>query len=171
MKTSNLFIARQCDQAGECVELEQCIASGQVSAAQIEAHYAAGDIAQPKQTAAVQGAPVAWRDVTDTELDSIVAHWGTDARQACLDLAAVIKHKNPSHYTTPQPAQGDAKDAERLDFLISNRAYVVSDKTCTDGYWLHYIVTNVGTLVQASEHTTPREAIDAAIASQKGGQS
>lgn len=48
MKTSNAFIARQCDQADEVTELDACIASGQVSAAQVEAHYAAGDlVAQP----------------------------------------------------------------------------------------------------------------------------
>ena len=39
--TSNLFIAQQCDQAGELIE---CINSGQVSAAQIEAHRVAGDL-------------------------------------------------------------------------------------------------------------------------------
>lgn len=47
MKTSNLFIAQQCDRAGEVTELEQCIASGQVSAAQIEAHRVAGDLKRP----------------------------------------------------------------------------------------------------------------------------
>ena len=47
MKTSNLFIAQQCDQAGELTELVQCIDSGQVSAAQIEAHRVAGDFDRP----------------------------------------------------------------------------------------------------------------------------
>ena len=42
-----------------------------------------------------------WRDVTDAELESLVGHWGTDSRQACLDLAALLKHKNPSHYIPP----------------------------------------------------------------------
>ena len=62
----------------------------------------------------------------------------------------------------------DAKDTERLDYLLNNRSYVVSDETCCDGYWLLYVEPG-GTWVQASEHSTPREAIDAAIAASKGG--
>ena len=54
-----------------------------------------------------------WRDVTDAELESLVGHWGTDSRQACLDLAALLKHKNPSHYIPPSTnIRGEATDAE-----------------------------------------------------------
>ena len=58
MKTSNAFIARQCDQADEVTELDACIASGQVSAGQVEAHWVAGDFVKPVQPASEQ--PVAW---------------------------------------------------------------------------------------------------------------
>lgn len=54
------------------------------------------------------------------------------------------------------------KDSERLDWMIEQCAYVVSDPDCCDGYWLNY-QRNDGTLwTQATEHETPRAAIDAA---------
>ena len=59
-------------------------------------------------------------------------------------------------------AQGDA---ERLDWIIEHRAYVVSDPDCCDGYWLNYARPDGTTWTQATEHETPRAAIDAA----KGG--
>ena len=65
------------------------------------------------------------------------------------------------------PAQVVQQDAERLDFLIEQRAYVVSDPSICDGYWLHYARPNGETWVQSNEHTTPRAAIDAARASQE----
>ena len=55
------------------------------------------------------------------------------------------------------------RDSERLDWMIEQRAYVVSDPDCCDGYWLRY-QRHDGTLwVQATEHATPRAAIDAAM--------
>ena len=54
------------------------------------------------------------------------------------------------------------KDAERLDWIIEHRAYVVSDPDCCDGYWLNYARPDGSTWVQADEHETPRAAIDAA---------
>jgi hypothetical protein len=60
------------------------------------------------------------------------------------------------------------KDAERLEFLIFYQANVVSDETCCDGFWVTYFHPDGTRWVQTSEHATPREAIDAAIKSQKG---
>lgn len=55
------------------------------------------------------------------------------------------------------------RDSERLDWMIEQCAYVVSDPDCCDGYWLNY-QRHDGTLwVQATEHETPRAAIDAAM--------
>ena len=54
------------------------------------------------------------------------------------------------------------KDAERLDWIIEHRAYVVSDPDCCDGYWLHYARPDGTMWAQATEHETPRAAIDAA---------
>jgi len=54
-------------------------------------------------------------------------------------------------------------DAERLDFMIKARAYVVSDASCCDGYWLQYARPDGSTWVGATEHVTPRSAIDAAM--------
>ena len=67
--------------------------------------------------------------------------------------------------TPAAPVDADVQqDAERLDFLIEQRAYVVSDPSICDGYWLHYARPNGETWVQSNEHTTPRAAIDAARA-------
>ena len=54
------------------------------------------------------------------------------------------------------------RDAERLDWIIEHRAYVVSDPDCCDGYWLNYARPDGTVWTQATEHETPRVAIDAA---------
>ena len=54
------------------------------------------------------------------------------------------------------------RDSERLDWMIEQRAYVVSDPDCCDGYWLRYHRKDNTLWVQATEHETPRAAIDAA---------
>ena len=54
------------------------------------------------------------------------------------------------------------KDEERLDWMIEQCAYVVSDPDCCDGYWLNYPRKDGTLWVQATEHETPRAAIDAA---------
>ena len=54
------------------------------------------------------------------------------------------------------------RDAERLDWIIEHRAYVVSDPDCCDGYWLNYARPDGTIWTQATEHETPRAAIDAA---------
>ena len=62
-------------------------------------------------------------------------------------------------------AQGDA---ERLDWIIEHRAYVVSDPDCCDGYWLNYARPDGTMWTQATEHETPRAAIDAAKGEKNG---
>lgn len=57
------------------------------------------------------------------------------------------------------------RDSERLDWMIEQCAYIVSDPECCDGYWLNYPRKDGTVWVQFSEHETPRAAIDAA----KGG--
>ncbi len=60
------------------------------------------------------------------------------------------------------------RDSERLDWMIEQCAYVVSDPDCCDGYWLNY-PRNDGTMwTQATEHETPRAAIDAAKGESNG---
>ena len=54
------------------------------------------------------------------------------------------------------------RDSERLDWMIEQCAYVVSDPDCCDGYWLNYARPDGTRWVQATEHETPRAAIDAA---------
>ena len=54
------------------------------------------------------------------------------------------------------------KDEQRLDWIIEHRAYVVSDPDCCDGYWLNYARPDGTMWTQATEHETPRAAIDAA---------
>ena len=59
------------------------------------------------------------------------------------------------------PADSVQEDAARLDFLIEQRAYVVSDPDACPGYWLHWAMPDGRTWVQGDEHPTPRAAIDA----------
>lgn len=61
-------------------------------------------------------------------------------------------------------AQADSvlEDAARLDFLIEQQAYVVSDPDACPGHWLHWARPDGSTWVQGDEHPTPRAAIDAA---------
>ena len=54
------------------------------------------------------------------------------------------------------------RDSERLDWMIEQCAYVVSDPDCCDGYWLNYPRKDGTLWTQATEHETPRAAIDAA---------
>ena len=54
------------------------------------------------------------------------------------------------------------RDAERLDWIIEHRAYVVSDPDSCDGYWLNYARLDGTVWTQVTEHETPRAAIDAA---------
>ena len=66
----------------------------------------------------------------------------------------------------PRPASWVAeaqRESERLDFMIEHRAYVVSDPDCCDGYWLNYARQDGTMWTQATEHETPRAAIDAAM--------
>lgn len=58
------------------------------------------------------------------------------------------------------------RDSERLDWMIEQRAYVVSDPDCCDGYWLNYARPDGTMWTQATEHETPRAAIDAAMGEQ-----
>ena len=44
MQTTNSPVAQSCSQAHDTEELNECIASGQASAAQIEAHRSAGEV-------------------------------------------------------------------------------------------------------------------------------
>ena len=53
------------------------------------------------------------------------------------------------------------RDAERLDWIIEHRAYVVSDPDSCDGYWLNYARLDGTVWTQATEHETPRAAIAA----------
>ena len=55
------------------------------------------------------------------------------------------------------------RDSGRLDWMIEHRAYVVSDPDCCDGYWLNYLRPDGTVWTQATEHETPRAAIDAAM--------
>ena len=58
------------------------------------------------------------------------------------------------------------RDSERLDWMIEQCAYVVSDPDCCDGYWLNYARPDGTVWTQATEHETPRAAIDAAMGKQ-----
>ena len=78
-----------------------------------------------------------------------------------------------AHVVVPvlRAAPSVLEDAARLDFLIEQRAYVVSDPDACPGYWLHFVHKETGKCwVQADEHPTPRAAIDAAKAANGGNK-
>ena len=84
-----------------------------------------------------------------------------------LGLEYYVGHEPPppdKHTIDNLRAQlaGAQKDTERLDWIIEHRAYVVSDPDCCEGYWLHYVRPDGTLWAQATEHETPRAAIDAA---------
>jgi len=60
------------------------------------------------------------------------------------------------------------RDAERLDWMIEQCAFVTSDPDCGDGYWLHYLRKDGTLWTQSTEHETPRAAIDAAKGESNG---
>ena len=60
------------------------------------------------------------------------------------------------------------RDSERLDWMIEQCAYVVSDPDCCDGYWRNYARPDGTMWTQATEHETPRAAIDAAKGKRNG---
>ena len=104
--------------------------------------------------------PVAWyvtgcsRLLDEDEAKAEARHIGGMARAMPL-------------YTAPK-ADSVLEDTARLDFLIEQRAYVVSDPDACPGYWLHFVHKETGKCwAQADEHPTPRAAIDAAM--NKGG--
>ena len=61
-----------------------------------------------------------------------------------------------------QAADSVQEEAARLDFLIEQGAYVVSDPDACAGYWLHWARPDGSTWVQIGEYPTPRAAIDEA---------
>ena len=63
---------------------------------------------------------------------------------------------------------GAQRDSERLDWMIEQCAYVVSDPDCCDGYWLNYARPDGTMWTQVTEHETPRAAIDAAKGESNG---
>ena len=63
---------------------------------------------------------------------------------------------------TAQAADSVQEDAARLDFLIDQGAYVVSDPDTCTGHWLHWARPDGDTWVQIDKYPTPRAAIDAA---------
>ena len=83
-------------------------------------------------------------------------HVDDKAGQAVLDA---LRAENELMRNQLAEAQ---RDAERLDWIIEHRAYVVSDPDCCDGYWLNYARPDGTMWTQATEHETPRAAIDAA---------
>lgn len=112
--------------------------------------------------------PTAQGDELDVVLDAFENKTrGIPQAHIAAALVAELRAAIDAARTTPT-ARVDALDAARLDFLIEHRAYVVSDDTCRDGYWLRFPVAGGTTSVQIGEYETPREAIDAARAAQEG---
>ena len=120
---------------------------------------------------------------------AVLAKWGTPAPVGVGEVAeryrnaiasacegwtmpdGLRKHLETALWSppTPQPTHSQAaqadnvqEEAARLDFLIDQGAYVVSDPGTCPGYWLHWARPDGDTWVQVDEYPTPRAAIDAA---------
>lgn len=56
-------------------------------------------------------------------------------------------------------------DTARLEYMINNRALMNNDESIADGFWLEFEKSDGQRWVQLGEFESPRDAIDAAIAS------
>lgn len=83
------------------------------------------------------------------------------ARSALFAAIHAYAQASTRPTTSPQ-ADSVQEDVARLDFLIEQRAYVVSDPDACPGHWLRWARPDGSTWVQVDEHPTPRAAIDAA---------
>ena len=130
---------------------------------------------------APQPSPAAQGDAIEHELAMLIRRIVSSARRNCQDESNVLKLANEAWAylvrkglvgsplrdagiesdVAPQAADSVQEDAARLDFLIEQRAYVVSDPDACPGYWLHWAMPDGRTWVQGDEHPTPRAAIDA----------
>ena len=101
------------------------------------------------------------------DLDEMPDAWGRPMfKHSHVEASWLGWIARASHGQAPAvPARADSvqEDAARLDFLIDQRAYVVSDTDACPGYWLHWARPDGSTWVQGDEHPTPRAAIDAAM--------
>ena len=115
------------------------------------------------------GQPQAMPDLSQLTERGAVAWAGVDAQGlregfTAADMATVSAQgfRDGVASVSAQAADSVQEDAARLDFLIEQRAYVVSDPDACPGYWLHWAMPDGRTWVQGDEHPTPRAAIDAA---------
>ena len=108
-------------------------------------------------------------DKTEQSLTSTLRHIAKSAlyKTAMIGPSYLIAAADTIDDLRAQLAEAQ-KDAERLDWIIEHRAYVVSDPDCCDGYWLNYARPDGTTWTQATEHETPRAAIDAAKGKRNG---
>ena len=136
--------------------------------AQLEA-IGAGGVSGP-----LIGQPQAMPDLSQLTERGAKAWAGVDAQGlregfTAADMATVSAQgfRDGVASLTAQAADSAQEEAARLDFLIEQGAYVVSDPDACPGYWLHWARPDGSTWVQGDEHPTPRAAIDAAM--NKGG--
>ena len=98
---------------------------------------------------------------------AVVDRWDTPLWKDAPATAGYIGRLRATLAVPAQPVAEQAnadsvqEEAARLDFLIEQRAYVVSDPDDRPGHWLHWARPDGSTWVQGDEHPTPRAAIDA----------
>ncbi len=111
------------------------------------------------QAAPVRGSPADLPPLPDPDLRDV----GTTPGGIKEFLRGYATEYAKAALAARAPADSVLEDAARLDFLIEQRAYVVSDPDTCPGYWLHFVHKETGKCwAQCDEHPTPRAAIDAA---------
>ena len=131
--------------------------------AQLEA-IGAGGVSGP-----LIGQPQAMPDLSQLTERGAKAWAGVDAQglregftAADMATASAQGFRDGVASLTAQAADSVQEDAARLDFLIDQGAYVVSDPDTCTGHWLHWARPDGDTWVQIDKYPTPRAAIDAA---------
>ena len=120
-----------------------------------------GQSCRPTRTTQIATLACELRDQADFDEAESVFGAGSYTRELMREAADTID-------TLSAQLAKAQRDSERLDWMIEQCAYVVSDPDCCDGYWLNYPRKDGTLWVQTTEHETPRAAIDAAKGESNG---
>lgn len=120
----------------------------------------------------------AWQEASNTHANDD-AKGGDAVAEVCYDsygfgrmvwLKDFGKGNQPPHgsllYTSPRPTADDARDAERLEWMIYHGTQVLHNTSSSDQGWYVCAIYHMGisSVDDFKRFKTPRDAIDAAMA-------